>query len=200
MQERPAAMRLPHASQIDGDLRLERMIRLAEIMLQQHVFRRDRGIGFELEDPVTVPALLAYERAGRPFYAGIKTRGSKLASALPGNPFRTTHQLFLIPCPSSFQGEARRMGGSTVSEPHLPCWRSFGRERHVEVGTTGFRKIMRRQTMYSTRRFASSPPARLGSSLMRDRPRRRAVVATGDQPSRTMQRLPLSALLRRRGM
>ena len=30
---------------------------------------------------MTVPALLAYERAGRPFYAGIKTRGSKLAKA-----------------------------------------------------------------------------------------------------------------------
>jgi len=43
-------MRVLDSAQIGGDARFQRSIdRLAEIMPQQHIFRRDRGVGFQLE-------------------------------------------------------------------------------------------------------------------------------------------------------
>ena len=46
------------AAQIDGDLGFQRGIdRLGEIMAQQHVFGRDRGVGLELEHPMAVGLL-----------------------------------------------------------------------------------------------------------------------------------------------
>jgi len=51
------------AAEIDGDLALERQVLgFLEIMAQQNVFRRDRGIGFELEDPVSIFTLAADQR------------------------------------------------------------------------------------------------------------------------------------------
>ena len=63
MKQRPAAMLALDAAQIDGDLALElEVVRLAEIVAQQDVFRRDRGVGFQFEDPVAVVALPARQR------------------------------------------------------------------------------------------------------------------------------------------
>ncbi len=66
MKQRPAAVLALDAAQIDGDLRLELGIdRLGQIVSQQHVFGRDRGVGLQLEHPVAVRALQGQQRAGR---------------------------------------------------------------------------------------------------------------------------------------
>ncbi len=45
------------AAQIDADLALQLQVgRLAKIMDEQHIFRRDGGVGFQLEDPVAILA------------------------------------------------------------------------------------------------------------------------------------------------
>ena len=63
MEQRPAAMLALDAAQIDADLALQlEVVRLAEIVAQQDVFRRDGGVGLQLEDPVAVVALLAHQR------------------------------------------------------------------------------------------------------------------------------------------
>ena len=60
MIERPAAVIALDAAQIDADLAFEFEVgRLGQIMHQQHIFCRNRGIGFQLIDPVAVGALLA---------------------------------------------------------------------------------------------------------------------------------------------
>src|SRR6185312_2140633 len=50
--------------------------RLAEIVPQQHVFGRDRGIGLELEQPVAVAVLTGEQRIG-----GARDGGLKIAFA-----------------------------------------------------------------------------------------------------------------------
>ncbi len=55
MKQRPAVMVALDAAQIDRDLGLELTCdRLVEIMTQQDVFRRDGGVGFQLEHPVPI--------------------------------------------------------------------------------------------------------------------------------------------------
>jgi hypothetical protein len=45
-------------AQIYGDLRLQRRVDAIEVVLEQHVFGRDRRVRFQLEQPVTVAVLL----------------------------------------------------------------------------------------------------------------------------------------------
>ena len=47
-------MRALGLPQIAGDALLQAGLDIAEIMLQQDVFGRDRGVGFELEHPMAV--------------------------------------------------------------------------------------------------------------------------------------------------
>ena len=63
MEQRPAAMPGLDAAKVDADLALQfPIVRLAEILAQQDVLGRDRGVRLELEDPVPVFALLAKQR------------------------------------------------------------------------------------------------------------------------------------------
>ena len=53
------------AAQVVGDLAfLIAIFRLAEIVLQEEVFGRDRGVGLELEHPVAVRLLEGRQRIG----------------------------------------------------------------------------------------------------------------------------------------
>jgi len=66
MEKRPAAMCALDAAQIGGNLCLKlRVDGLAEIVPEQHIFGWNRGIGFEFEDPVPIPALPVQQRFGR---------------------------------------------------------------------------------------------------------------------------------------
>ena len=67
VEQRPAAMLAAlDAAQIDTDLALQLEVRLfAKVMDQQHIFGRDGGVGFQLEHPVAVLALLLEQRCGR---------------------------------------------------------------------------------------------------------------------------------------
>ena len=58
-------MRRLNAAQIDGDFLLQRGVdRLAEIMAQQHIFGRDGGVRFQLEQKMPVGALRRQQRLG----------------------------------------------------------------------------------------------------------------------------------------
>src|SRR3546814_6728226 len=65
MEQRPAAVAALDGAQVVGDLGLDRAERrrvdLAQEMLQEDVFRRDGGVGFQLEQPVAVGALLGFQ-------------------------------------------------------------------------------------------------------------------------------------------
>ena len=79
MIERPAAVRALDAAQIDPDLALQLQVRrLAEIMDEQDVFRRDGGVRLEFEAPVTVLGLGRGERARRLGDARIEIRGRRI--------------------------------------------------------------------------------------------------------------------------
>ena len=66
VHQRPAAMGALDAAQVIGDLGLQHGVdRLAEIMAQQHIFRRDGAIGFKLEHKVSVRLGVAKQRPGR---------------------------------------------------------------------------------------------------------------------------------------
>ena len=55
VEQRPAAVLALDAAQVDADLALQlQVVRLAEIVAQQHVFGRDGGVGLQLEHPVAV--------------------------------------------------------------------------------------------------------------------------------------------------
>src|SRR4029077_4286904 len=63
MEQRPATMLGLDAAKVDADLALlVRIVRLAQILPQQYVLGRDRGVGLELEDPVPVAPLLMHQR------------------------------------------------------------------------------------------------------------------------------------------
>src|SRR4029077_10406268 len=63
MEQRPATMLGLDAAKVDADLALQFcIVRLAEILPQQDVLGRDRGVGLELEDPVPVAPLLMHQR------------------------------------------------------------------------------------------------------------------------------------------
>ncbi len=62
MEQRPAAVLALDRAQVRGDARLERRIDLVEIVLQQHIFGRNGGVGLELEHPVAIGALQAEQR------------------------------------------------------------------------------------------------------------------------------------------
>ncbi len=65
-------MRALDTPEIDADLALQiEIIRFGEILAQQNILGRDRGIGFQLEYPVPVLALLPQQRAGRAIYVGL---------------------------------------------------------------------------------------------------------------------------------
>ena len=53
-------------AQVDADLRLQRWIDAVEEVLQQHVFRRDRRVRLQLEQPVPVGVLLPRQSLARP--------------------------------------------------------------------------------------------------------------------------------------
>src|SRR5260370_22979153 len=64
VDQRPAALGALRALEVGGDLRLDaERVALAEVMLQQHVFGRNGGVGFELEQPMAVRPLQVEERS-----------------------------------------------------------------------------------------------------------------------------------------
>ncbi len=52
--QRPAAIGALRAPQIGGDSLLDDVVDLAQEVIEQDIFRRNRGVGFQLEDPVPV--------------------------------------------------------------------------------------------------------------------------------------------------
>ena len=66
LHQRPAAMSALRAAQIVGDLGFEFAVDgLGEIVAQQHIFRRDRAVGFQFEYPVPVGLPIAEQRLRR---------------------------------------------------------------------------------------------------------------------------------------
>src|SRR5690606_1699189 len=66
VEERPAAMRALDATQINADLALELGIhRLAAVMAHQHIFGRDRRIGFKFEAEMAVCLAVRQNALGR---------------------------------------------------------------------------------------------------------------------------------------
>ena len=66
-------MRALDAAQIGGDATFERRIdRFAEIVAQQHIFRRDGGVGLELEQKMAVGVLPREQRLRRGIDMGIE--------------------------------------------------------------------------------------------------------------------------------
>ena len=58
MEQRPAAVLALDAAQVDADLALQlQVFRLAQVVVEQHVFGRDGGVGLQLEHPVPVRPL-----------------------------------------------------------------------------------------------------------------------------------------------
>ena len=85
VEQWPPAVRGLQASQIACDLRFEGRIGLAEKMLEDDVLGRDRGIGFQLEDPMPVRALLPEQRGGSRLDAAVEIRLGRLDIRLPRN-------------------------------------------------------------------------------------------------------------------
>ena len=69
MEQRPSPVRALSCANILGDPRLQFRLNAAEIVLEQDELRRDRHIGFQLEDPVSVRVLQGDERL-----AGLRDR------------------------------------------------------------------------------------------------------------------------------
>jgi hypothetical protein len=66
VNERPAAVIALDAAKIDGDQALEFEVGLlAAKVSQQHIFGRDRGVGFKFETPVAVLVLTGEQRLRR---------------------------------------------------------------------------------------------------------------------------------------
>src|SRR5580700_6159397 len=66
VKQRPAPVRALDTTQIGADLALERaVLRLAKVMLEEDIFGRDGGVGFELEHPVAVGPLHRQQRLRR---------------------------------------------------------------------------------------------------------------------------------------
>jgi hypothetical protein len=66
MHQRPAAMGALHPPQVVGDLGLEHGIEgFAEIVPQQHIFRRDGRIRLQFEHPMSVSLTIAEQRPRR---------------------------------------------------------------------------------------------------------------------------------------
>ncbi len=69
-------MRTLNAQQIVRDLALQFAVdRLAEVVAEQHIFGRDRRVGFEFEYPVSVGLLMTVQRARRPGDACLQRLG-----------------------------------------------------------------------------------------------------------------------------
>ena len=70
------------ATKVGGDQTLESGVSLlAAEMAQKHVFRRNRRVGFELEPPMAVVALLSMQRLGGPRDGALRGVEEKLFSA-----------------------------------------------------------------------------------------------------------------------
>ncbi|TPV99644.1 MAG: hypothetical protein USCAAHI_00918 [Beijerinckiaceae bacterium] len=102
-EKRPAAVRRLLAPNIRRDLGFEPSTdRFAEKMLKKNIFRRDRNIGFQLEDEMPIRSLHGHQRLRRPGnrrldlrklsdFGELRVRGSTLGDAVhiihPGRPF-----------------------------------------------------------------------------------------------------------------
>ncbi len=69
VEQRPAAVRALDGTNIPGDPRLEFRLDAAEIVLEQDELRRDRHVGLQLEDPMSVGVLQGDQR-----FAGARNR------------------------------------------------------------------------------------------------------------------------------
>ncbi len=73
-------MRALNAAPINGDLSLERGVdRLARIVPQRHVFGRDRGVGFQHEQPMTAVVPGRQQRFGRTIDRALQIRVTRNA-------------------------------------------------------------------------------------------------------------------------
>ena len=80
VEQRPAAMLALDGAQILRQRRLDAVVDLAEIMLQQDVFGRDGRIGLELEGPMAVGALLRQQRLARASMARSSSSGTRAST------------------------------------------------------------------------------------------------------------------------
>ncbi len=91
MEQRPAIVTGLNAAQIIPDLGFEGAVdRLAEVVPQQNIFRRNGRIGFQLEYPMTVALAIAQQRVASRGNAGFQ-RGFRSVSL--GFLVRQSHSL-----------------------------------------------------------------------------------------------------------
>src|SRR5205807_941433 len=109
-KQRPAAMRALNAAQIGGNATFERRIDLfAEIMAQQHIFRRDGGVRLKLEQKMAVGVLLRQQRLRSGIDMGIEIgHRTVMAESLAES---------LAPSSTAYWRRVRRRG--CPSESHL---------------------------------------------------------------------------------
>src|SRR6266851_1901187 len=96
MVQRPASVRGLQPSQIGRDPGFEGCIEFAQKVLQRYIFRRDRGIGFQFEDPMTVLALLLEQCGGCRLDATVEIRLRVGDAKMPGDALGARHYRHLM--------------------------------------------------------------------------------------------------------
>ena len=104
-------MRALDAAEVEADPLFEGRVDTVEEMLEQHVFRRDRGVGLELEHPVSVGLLAAGQRC--------RGRGDGSIHSLVGNPIVHVIRRMIADQthPFSFAVPNTAMGETDVKNP-----------------------------------------------------------------------------------
>ena len=93
MDQRPSAVLLLQAAEIAGDLRFQRWVGLAQEMQQRDVLRRNGGVGFQLEHPVTIGALTLKQRRSRRLDGTLEARHTSLDMDEARRTFELHHRL-----------------------------------------------------------------------------------------------------------
>ena len=109
VEQRPAAVRVLDTAQIVRDLAFQRGVdRLGQIVPQQDVLGRNRGVGLELEHPVAVGLAIVQHGAARGRNAGIDSRRRRCGGS--GLVILESHALHVCPL-SHLQ---RQIGGAVA--------------------------------------------------------------------------------------
>ena len=126
MHQRPAAMGALNPAQVIGDLAFKHGIdRLAEVVAQQHIFRRDGAIGFQFEHQMSVGLHVAEQPLRRRRDARLQGRGQRALHCQLICCRNACCSTSILPCPVSPEpGIASRSGSIS-----LDAWRGRDRRR-----------------------------------------------------------------------
>jgi len=83
MKQRPTVIRTLRRANVSRNARLQLGLDAAEVVLEQDELRRDRHIGLELEDPVSVWVLQAYQRLAGSHDSLVEPRRTNVAAQHP---------------------------------------------------------------------------------------------------------------------